>query len=377
VDETLTLEEAKLLIEHCRAGRLYEIERWIASGKSIQPPLPSRKLPKTPLQVAIQTGFHSLVELLVRNEASQEVKNRALSEAVSTKRLDLVQLLVEHGAAIRAVPLLDAVRTSKLEIMRYFLESGADAITDHPFENAFREEVWISWQAFTRYKKTHPELATELQKQADCALRYFASEGNLKWVRLLMVAGANPRSSGPVSSDDDDPECYTTALKEACKTGNLDLLKKLKPDPAKDNLTELLQGLFLSASTDVIRYLVKLGANPNDLPNGGSSILDLNLRHLDLHAQRDEMRRDLIPKYLIGHGLDCIQVLVECGALWRPEERHELSAIRRMLVKFDPEVTVTILKLFSRHRTASIETMERLLDSPQMKAHMSGLGIKL
>jgi hypothetical protein len=39
--------------------------------------------------------------------------------------------------------------------------------------------------------------------------------------------------------------------------------------------------------------------------------------------------------------------------------------------------TVSILKLFSRHKTASIETMEQLLDSPQMKAHMSGLGMKL
>ena len=46
MDETLTLEEAKLLIEHCRAGRLYEVERWIASGKSIQPPLPSDLLPE-------------------------------------------------------------------------------------------------------------------------------------------------------------------------------------------------------------------------------------------------------------------------------------------------------------------------------------------
>jgi hypothetical protein len=377
MNETLTLEEAKLLIGHCRAGRLYEVERWIASGKSIQPPPPSGKLPKTPLQVAIQTGFHSLVELLIRNEASQEVKNRALSEAVSTKRLDLVQLLVEHGAEIRAVPLVEALLTSKLEIMRYFLENGADAITDHPFENAFREEVWTSWQAFAMYKKAHPELAAELQKQADCALRYFASEGNLKWVRLLMSTGANPRSGGPVSSDDDDPECYTTALKEACNVGNLDLLKKMKPDPAKDNLTELLQLSFLSASADVIRYLVELGVNPNDLPNGGSSILDQSLRHLDLHAQRDEMRRDLIPKYLIGRGLDCIQVLVECGALWRPEERKNLIWVRRSLMKFDPEVTVSILKLFSRHKTASIETMEQLLDSPQMKAHMSGLGIKL
>jgi hypothetical protein len=36
MDETLTVEEAKLLIEYCRAGKLYEVEKWIASGKSIK-----------------------------------------------------------------------------------------------------------------------------------------------------------------------------------------------------------------------------------------------------------------------------------------------------------------------------------------------------
>jgi ribulose bisphosphate carboxylase small subunit len=106
---------------------------------------------------------------LLRNEPSQEAKNRALEEAVSIKRLDSVQLVTEHGAEIKAVPLIDVLLTSKPELIRYFLENGADAITDHPFESAFRKEVWTSWKAFTRYKKTHTELATELQKQADCA----------------------------------------------------------------------------------------------------------------------------------------------------------------------------------------------------------------
>jgi hypothetical protein len=34
----------------------------------------------------------------------QEVKARALAEAVEAKRLDMVQVLVEHGARIRSGP---------------------------------------------------------------------------------------------------------------------------------------------------------------------------------------------------------------------------------------------------------------------------------
>ena len=34
----LTVEESKTLLALCRAGKLYEIERWITSGKSICTP---------------------------------------------------------------------------------------------------------------------------------------------------------------------------------------------------------------------------------------------------------------------------------------------------------------------------------------------------
>jgi hypothetical protein len=62
VHEVLTSEDAKVLIAFCRAGKLYEIEKWIASGKSIRTP---PEIKKPPLHVAIALGFHSLVELLV------------------------------------------------------------------------------------------------------------------------------------------------------------------------------------------------------------------------------------------------------------------------------------------------------------------------
>jgi len=54
VSEYLTSEDAKVLIALGSAGKLYEIEKWIASGKSIhtQP-----KTKNTPLQVAIDIGL--------------------------------------------------------------------------------------------------------------------------------------------------------------------------------------------------------------------------------------------------------------------------------------------------------------------------------
>ena len=58
--DPLPLVEAKELIQFCEAGRLYEVEAWIRAGKSIVVPAEIRK---TPLKVALATGFHSLIEL--------------------------------------------------------------------------------------------------------------------------------------------------------------------------------------------------------------------------------------------------------------------------------------------------------------------------
>jgi hypothetical protein len=78
----------------------------------------------------------------------------------------------------------------------------------------------------------------------------------------MMWAGANPRSLGPDLDDRyaDDPDCHTTALREACSKGSLDALKKLKPDPRLDNFSDLLQAAALSDSKELIDYLLRLGA---------------------------------------------------------------------------------------------------------------------
>jgi hypothetical protein len=50
----LSIKEGKRLLALCRAGKLYEIEVWVAAGRSIQV---QEELRKTPLQIAVDLGF--------------------------------------------------------------------------------------------------------------------------------------------------------------------------------------------------------------------------------------------------------------------------------------------------------------------------------
>lgn len=51
----------------CKHGRLFDIQKWIIEGKPIDNPLPEPKKArrKGPLEIAIELGFHSLLQVLL------------------------------------------------------------------------------------------------------------------------------------------------------------------------------------------------------------------------------------------------------------------------------------------------------------------------
>ena len=108
MNEVLDAQDSKTLVGLCRAGRLYEVESWIKSGKSLQT---SATIRTRPLHVALESGFHSLVQLLARNETDATTKNNALEFAVEKRRMDFIELLVTHGADVSAVPFEDVLRS--------------------------------------------------------------------------------------------------------------------------------------------------------------------------------------------------------------------------------------------------------------------------
>ncbi len=381
-------EAAKELIQMCRAGKLYDVDRRIAYGRSLDiSSAYKRGRSETLLEMAVETGFHSLVELVAKNEPSSEAKTAALCAAVSAKRMDLIELLCANGADPKTVP-LDAVLIEwDPKLIRYFLDHGADPIEGRPFAAAFREKIRTALRAFVDYKRDHPELGPQLQFQIDCALRYFCGEGDLKWVCLLLWAGADPRSKGPCLGKDwtEDPDCYTTGLEEACRPESIDILKKLKPDPKRDNVAELLHNASMWSRSATLQYLLELGFDPNDKANGGSSALDMTLRNLDFVRIGKSYGSDVLTAvYEVRPILECVRALVSHGAAWRPESGYSMNSLRRALEKCRPEVTIELLRLFREFNACPAESVHKLLGSPRMREHLkceeyslSRLGIHL
>jgi hypothetical protein len=364
--------EANELVRLCRAGRLYEVEKWIKDGKSLEAPTTKRGRHRTLLEIVIETGFHSLVELLAKHESSQSVKDAALGRAASSRRLDLVELLLAYGADIRSVPLVDVLLTWEPTLIRFFLDHGADAVEGRPFAEAFGAKVRTALRPFVEYKRAHPELAASLQEQLDCALRYFCGEGDLKWVSLLLWAGGDPRSRGPCLEKEytEDPECYTSGLEEACRSETLDVLKKLKPGPRRDNLVELLNYAAIWGREKTLEYLLEMGVNPNDKANGGSSVLDSVLRHFNVVRFDGYNKKRLKSKYEVSQSLDCVRVLLAHAATWNPEGTYEVNSLRRTLLDCEPEVTLEVLKLFRRYHACPAAQVYKLLGTPRMKEHL-------
>jgi hypothetical protein len=47
-----------------------------------------------------------------------------------------------------------------------------------------------------------------------------------------------------------------------------------------------------------------------------------------------------------------------------------------MLLKCEPDVTVALMKLFAKYKAAPAEMLEKLLDTPRMRGHLSRAGLQ-
>ena len=127
---------------------------------------------------------------------------------------------------------------------------------------------------------------------------------------------------------------HTTAFHEACVWGHTEILKRLKPDPTRDDLGQLLAEAAFFARQETMAYLLSLGANPNNKPGGGSRALDACIRHLgweDIDRIHRYGPNYQTPSYKVSRTREAIRLLIEHGAVWKPDASSLNDARRNPL----------------------------------------------
>jgi ankyrin repeat protein len=363
-----TYEEIALLVDYCKKGKLFEARDWIAQGKPIDLPLtlPPKQQKRSPLHIAMELGFYSLIQILVENGASmEEPRYSALQHALEKRRLDIVQLLVKNGAQIASVDLEMVFDTWDKEIMIFFIENGADCQTNCPLAYAFRSKIRTALSIYMQYKDRFPHF----QEQIDMALRYHCREGNLKWVALLLWAGANPYAKGP-EDPGDSPEEYSSALEVAAFNGHFKIfkLKSIHLDPKSPAAHDLLRHACYSDSADILIELLKMDFDPRELPDKGTSSIEslLNMMTWDYSNYFTRKRNESnIDSYRSRDKMKMLHLLVRHGARWEPDEDN-LKYARRSLLRMNPHYPMEFAWIMTEYKACRFEILEKLMNTKTM-----------
>lgn len=372
-----TLEELAPLFELCKQGKVYDVEDWIARGEPVNPPAekPKRKKFRSPLLVAIDQGFHSLAEVLLKGGAIQEPDDvdSPMSLAISKRRRDLVELLVEHGFAPEKVEMTWVFGSWDPALMEYFIERGADIETDNPFAWAFCSQIRTALNAYKRYRERFPTL----QAQANTGLRFHCKNGNMKWISLMLWAGADPYEPGPNDSSDtlsEDQEGIS-AVEYAAIYNHHDVfkLKPIRSKPAHPGLSGCVYSLGDEDGFDILKDFLARGLNPND-EEGKCSAIQSWLSGLDwvIPSWRwDEkpQKRDIDTEHA-RQNLKAIHLVAMHGGKWGPDE-YDIKSARRSLLKMSPDYAAEFVWIMSKYKACRHDDIVALLNSPSMKRHIS------
>ncbi len=372
-------EDLKPLLDLCRAGKLFEVQEWIAAGKPVNPPpIPTKgRRGKSPLEVSIDTGFHSLVKELLRAGAVIEPDgwDSPMNKVLQMRRFDLVKLLVEYGYDLKTVDMHRVFDSWDPEIMAYFIEHGADVETGKPVAYAFCNRIRTALRVYKQYVERFPSL----REQVNIALRHHCKEGNVKWISLMLWAGADPYKPGADTYEaqryeDDEGLC---ALGYAALYDHFEVfeMRQIRMNPAQPDVKSFLRYLCKGRGVDILRRLLEKGFNPNDRENGGSSVIHECLIDMgwtySFNAWNRERQRRSIDTDESRDKIKAVHLLARHGGRWIPADKNEISETRRSLLKLAPDYTVEFIWIMSKYKACTRDAIEELISTPTIKRHVS------
>jgi hypothetical protein len=311
-------DDLKKLCSLCRAGKLFAVQEWIKTGRRFQ--MPAGNFSTSPLRMSIGRGFHSLVEVLLQAGISQDEKDDALALAVSERDVDLVELLAQYGADVRSIETDEVFWSRSPQIIRWFLDHEMDLETNQAIAKAFRDKQREFLGIYMGLRDRVPSA----RKQAAMALRHHAEDGNLKWVSLLLWAGADPRLR-VLHIDDrgwDEPD-EETALNAAILYGRVEIVEKMEVKPERDNVTALLDQHFIYPKPELIELLLSKGADMAHVSQPIESVISSFCWSQDPTFSLNPTRAE--------EALRCMELLGANGLRWAPTDGWRITRLRKTL----------------------------------------------
>jgi len=356
-------DEVKELCALCKSGRIYDVERWIQSGRPLQwvePDWGRWSQPPTPLRIAIESKQYSLAVLLLCNGYQPDLEPQSpLDLALERRAWDYVDLLLAWGADPKRVHPESVLGTYRVDLMERFTGLGMDLTADNWLASHLAETT--SNKPVYGWARRHRE-EPHIRYQLSLALGDAVFEDREKAVCLLLWAGADPHRKVPSlrwgSGIDGDPdEDHASAVEVAVQLGHGHLLRHLKPDPEHDDFDELWRTVCDPKAVD---FLVAIRP-----PADWSIPIIRNISRMTWWNRWGSSRSDCL-QHILDHHDSRLSTLDHQGC----------QEVRRDLLKIQSDWDLEwLLKTLSKPQCCDPAIFAELTRTPSIRKRMERLGL--
>lgn len=337
-------DELRELLELVSQGKLFGLQDWIANARPLQfdEVLGSRRYL---LEEAIRTGFHSIVEVLLRAGGwSPEDLAHSLDFARDRSRYDISELLEKFGARGKELDFLTACEKLDLATAERLLRAGFDPNKENDFARVLTE---VKAKPLIGFYKNHRAEFPVLDDQAAIALRIAVGNNQVRAAALLVWAGADPFRTAPDNLDeffphDPDQHSWGTAAEDAVWRGESQMLKVLHLNPTPSQAVTLLKATNYKHNVPLFKsLLLKI---PREHINNSKRNSCEALEDLVGSCPAEDIFTRVSNEQANADKLQCIELLLDAGARWNPS-LEELKYDRRNLLRHDARHLVQVIRL--------------------------------
>lgn len=200
----------------------------------------------------------------------------------------------------------------------------------------------------------------------------------MKWVSLLLWAGADPYAKGTLSPNEEpDPDGEDlNALEFAALYEHTDIfkLKQIKLEPKSPDTRQLMAEACRSGNSDMLRELLQKGYNPVDQEDGGSSLIKSIIQGMGYALDFDiyrEIRKKDIDTSETREKIRMVHILAEKGVKWMPNDRAEINEARRSFMRLKSDYIVEFIWIMSKYNACNRKNIEDLIRTPAIKSLIS------